>query len=100
VATDPLYGAEALAAEGFLPWEGEDVDGAILQTDHRAYRDLGPGDLPGVRAVVDGRDVLDPQPFAAAGVALKRIGRPSEDQTGPSSPSRASATRSPARPSP
>ena len=100
VATDPLYGADALAAEGFLPWEGEDVDGAILQTDHRAYRDLGPGDLPGVRAVVDGRDVLDPQPFAAAGVALKRIGRPSEDQTGPSSPSRASATRSPARPSP
>jgi len=29
-----------------------------------------------VRALVDGRDVLDPGPFVAAGVRLRRIGRP------------------------
>ena len=39
--------------------------GAILQADHAEYRDLGPADLPGARAVVDGRGVLDPARFAA-----------------------------------
>jgi nucleotide sugar dehydrogenase len=76
VAADPLYDDAELAALGFEPWDGSAVDGAILQADHDAYRALTPADLPGARAVVDGRDALDPTPFAAAGVTLRRIGRP------------------------
>lgn len=76
VAADPLYDDAELRALGFEPWDGGPVEAAILQADHAAYRTLGPADLPGARAVVDGRDVLDPEPFVAAGVALRRIGRP------------------------
>jgi nucleotide sugar dehydrogenase len=76
VAADPLYDDAELRALGFDPWDGGAIDGAILQADHEAYRALTPAQLPGARAVVDGRDVFDPTPFAAAGVALRRIGRP------------------------
>jgi len=76
VAADPLYDDEELRALGFTPWDGDSVDGAILQADHAQYRDLTPAALPGARAVVDGRDVLDPAPFASGGVTLRRIGRP------------------------
>ncbi len=76
LAADPLYDDAELRALGFEPWDGGAVDGAVLQADHAEYRALAPAELPGARAVVDGRDVLDPAPFAAASVALKRIGRP------------------------
>jgi nucleotide sugar dehydrogenase len=76
VAADPLYDDEELAALGFTAWDGGEIDGAILQADHDAYRKLTPAELPGARAVVDGRDALDPEPFRAAGVTLVRIGRP------------------------
>lgn len=76
VAADPLYDDGELRALGFEPWDGAAIDGAILQADHAEYRGLTPADVAGARAVVDGRDVLDPAPFAAAGVALRRIGRP------------------------
>ena len=36
------------------------VDAAIVQADHADYRALAPADLPGARAVLDGRGVLDP----------------------------------------
>jgi nucleotide sugar dehydrogenase len=74
VAADPLYADDDLRALGFEPWDGGAVDAAILQADHAAYADLGPEDLPGARAVVDGRGPLDPRRFAAAGVVLRRIG--------------------------
>jgi len=76
VVADPLYDETELRELGFEPWDGGAIDGAILQADHDAYRALTPADLAGARAVVDGRDALDPAPFAAAGVALRRIGRP------------------------
>jgi nucleotide sugar dehydrogenase len=76
VATDPLYDDRELTDLGFEPWDGGSLDGAILQADHADFHELTPAELPGARAVVDGRDVLDPTPFAAAGVALRRIGRP------------------------
>jgi nucleotide sugar dehydrogenase len=69
LAADPLYDDDALEALGFAPWDGEPIDGAILQADHDAYRTLTPADLSGARAV-------DPEPFGAAGVTLARIGRP------------------------
>ena len=74
VASDPLYDGEELRALGFEPWDGSEVAGAILQADHTAYTGLSPADLPGVRAVVDGRGMLDPVRFTSAGVALRRIG--------------------------
>ncbi|MEA2305941.1 MAG: hypothetical protein QOH43_3221 [Solirubrobacteraceae bacterium] len=74
VATDPLYSGDELEALGFAPWRGEDVDLAVLQADHAEYARLGAGELPGVRAVVDGRGILDPARFP--GVEVRRIGRP------------------------
>jgi len=76
VAADPLYDAGELAALGFSAWAGEPVGAAVLQADHAEYAALAPADLRGARVVVDGRGVLDPAPFAAAGVTLRRIGRP------------------------
>jgi UDP-N-acetyl-D-mannosaminuronic acid dehydrogenase len=76
VVADPLLDDAELRALGLEPWDGTAVDAAVVQADHAAYRALGPADLPGARAVVDGRDVLDVEAFAAAGVALARIGRP------------------------
>jgi UDP-N-acetyl-D-mannosaminuronic acid dehydrogenase len=74
VAADPLYTDDELTALGFVPWDGGDVAGAIVQADHAAYRELTPGDLPGVRALVDGRGIVDVAPFAAAGVPVVGIG--------------------------
>jgi len=55
---DPLYTDDELAAFDFAAWhEGEAADLVIVQTDHPEYRDLGPADVPGVRLVVDGRNV-------------------------------------------
>ncbi|PTL59270.1 nucleotide sugar dehydrogenase [Paraconexibacter algicola] len=78
VAADPLYDADELRALGFQPWDGEAaVAGVVVQADHAAYRELGPARLPGVRAVVDGRGIVDAVAFAQAGVPVKVIGRPS-----------------------
>jgi nucleotide sugar dehydrogenase len=76
VAADPLYTADELRAEGFEPWDGGEIAGAILQADHLEYRAMMPAGLPGARALVDGRNVVDTGPFAAAGVPVLRIGRP------------------------
>ena len=94
LATDRLYDDGELRELGFEPWDGAPVDAAILQADHAAYRALGPQDLPGARVVVDGRRILDPAPFAAAGVVLRRLGDAQASEAS------ASTTRSPARPSP
>jgi UDP-N-acetyl-D-glucosamine dehydrogenase len=94
LATDPLYHDEELRGLGFEPWDGDDVVGAILQADHATYAGLAPADLPGVRAVIDGRGQIDPARFVPVGVAVRRIGG------GQASAPRAATTRSPARPSP
>ena len=76
VASDPLYGVDELAALGFTAWNGvAPVDAAVVQADHGAYAALTPGDVPGARAIIDGRGVLDAAAFTAAGVAVKVIGR-------------------------
>ncbi len=94
VAADPLYDDEELAALGLHAVGRRAASrGAILQADHAEYRELRGPDVPGARAIVDGRGVLDPARFA--GVPVLRIG-------GSQAASAASAatTRSPARPSP
>lgn len=77
VAADPLYDATELRALGFRRWDGEPLAGAILQADHAEYRALTPADLPGIRAIVDGRDaLLDADAFRTAGITVRKIGRP------------------------
>ena len=61
---DPLFDAAELGSLGLTPYQlGEQTDAAVLHTDHGAYAALGPQDLPGVRAIVDGRHLLDRQAF-------------------------------------
>jgi len=71
---DPLYDEAELEKLGFTAYTpGTAVDAAVLQTDHAAYRELVPADLPGVRTVVDGRAAL---PVARwEGVTVRVIGR-------------------------
>jgi nucleotide sugar dehydrogenase len=58
--SDPLYTADELRALDLPPHQGEDVDAAVIQTDHAAYASLSSSDLPGVKVLVDGRRVTDP----------------------------------------
>jgi nucleotide sugar dehydrogenase len=59
---DPLYSDEELDRLGFQAFHiGEPADLAIVQTDHAEYTDLGSADIPGLRLLVDGRHVTDPE---------------------------------------
>ncbi|MEU3846955.1 nucleotide sugar dehydrogenase [Micrococcus terreus] len=72
---DALYDDEELSKLGFTPYHlGESVDAAIIQTDHAEYRDLTPANLPGVRSLVDGRNITDPSSWE--GVRRRVIGLP------------------------
>ena len=48
---------------------------AILQAGHRAFVELDPGRIPGLELIVDGRNVLDPVRWRAAGITYVGIGR-------------------------
>jgi UDP-N-acetyl-D-mannosaminuronate dehydrogenase len=72
---DPLYTDDELGHYGFDAFHlGESADGAIVQTDHAAYASLQPGDLPGMKAIVDGRNILGAALKTA--VAITTIGAP------------------------
>ena len=43
-----------------------------MQTDHREYRKLTPDDLPGIKVLIDGRRITDPD--AWKGVRVRMIG--------------------------
>lgn len=74
---DPMYTDAELERFGWAPYHlGDEVDAAVLQADHAAYRDLSAGDLPGLKAFVDGRRVTDPDRFE--GVPHRVIGQPSD----------------------
>ena len=62
---DPLYSDAELRGLGLEPYHiGEPCDAAITHTDHREYGMLRPEDLPGVRALVDGRAITDASRWA------------------------------------
>jgi UDP-N-acetyl-D-glucosamine dehydrogenase len=72
---DPMYIDPELEKLGLVPYHlGEPVDAAVVQADHPAFGVLGPDDLPGVRVLVDGRNITDPVRWA--GVTRMVIGRP------------------------
>jgi UDP-N-acetyl-D-glucosamine dehydrogenase len=57
---DPLYTDEELRSLGFEPFAlGDSADIAVVQTDHSVYRTIGASDLPGLKLLVDGRNVTD-----------------------------------------
>ena len=73
VVHDPMFTPEELAALGLLAYEpGSPVDAAVLQADHAEYRDLRPGDLPGIQVLMDGRRLTDPANWA--GVTHRVVG--------------------------
>ena len=66
VVHDPLYDDAELRQLGLTPYRlGEPCNAAIVHTDHPSYAELKPADLPGVRALVDGRAVTDPRLWEA-----------------------------------
>ncbi len=70
---DPMYSDEELAGFGWAPYHlGEPLDVAIVQADHAEYAELSAADLPGVKAVIDGRRALDPARFD--GVTFRVVG--------------------------
>ncbi|RAG85767.1 nucleotide sugar dehydrogenase [Streptacidiphilus pinicola] len=61
VVHDPLFDDHELSGMGLEPYHlGEPCDVAIVQADHPEYTRIGPDDLPGVTALLDGRSVTDP----------------------------------------
>ncbi|SFK18573.1 UDP-glucose/GDP-mannose dehydrogenase family protein [Cellulomonas sp. KH9] len=69
---DLKYAATALEA-------AQDADVVVLATEWEEYRDLDPAQLGAVvaqRAIVDGRNVLDPRAWRAAGFTYRALGRP------------------------
>lgn len=61
---DEMYTDAELQSIGFEVFHiGDRCDGAIVQTDHASYRNLGQADLDGCRAIFDGRGILEPSRF-------------------------------------
>jgi nucleotide sugar dehydrogenase len=70
---DPLYSDDELTALGFEPYHfGEPADAAVIQTDHPEYRSIGPRDIPGIAAMIDGRRVTSASDWT--GVTYRVIG--------------------------
>jgi UDP-N-acetyl-D-mannosaminuronate dehydrogenase len=71
-----LYTDDELGHYGFDAFHlGESADGAIVQTDHAAYASLQPSDLPGMKAIIDGRNILGAA--VKASISVTTIGAPS-----------------------
>lgn len=70
---DPLYSDPELRGLGLEPYHmGEPCDAVVTHTDHREYELLTPQDLPGVRALIDGRAITDASRWA--GVSRRVLG--------------------------
>lgn len=62
---DPMYNHGELVALGFTPHTlGQEVDAALLHTDHEQYRRLDSNSLPGLKILVDGRAFLSANQFS------------------------------------
>jgi len=55
---DPMYSDAELSELGFTAFHfGEPVDAAIVQADHQEYRTLDDTHLPGIKTLLDGRNM-------------------------------------------
>jgi len=74
VVHDPLYSDEELLRHGLTPYHfGDTIDAAVVQADHAEYREIGPTDLPGIRAFIDGRRVSSADRWPS--IAYRVIGK-------------------------
>ncbi|HEX9527397.1 MAG TPA: nucleotide sugar dehydrogenase [Streptosporangiaceae bacterium] len=77
---DPLYSKSELRELRLEPYSiGEPCDAVIMHTDHAQYKALVPSDLPGVRALVDGRAITDPRRWGA--IPRRVLGMAAENVT-------------------
>ncbi len=76
---DPLFAAEEIRAFGLEPATRFPLpaDALVVQAWHRQYHGVDFAKFEGLRAVLDGRGVLDPAKVSAAGLIYVGIGRPS-----------------------
>lgn len=75
VVHDPLYTDAELRGLGLDPYHlGEPTDAAIVHTDHEEYKLLTPADLPGARALVDGRAITDGSLWTAVSRQVLGVG--------------------------
>ncbi len=71
---DPLYTDDELERLGFTPYHfGESIDAAVVQADHSEYRSIGPANLPGIRAFIDGRRISNSDQWP--GVTYRVLGK-------------------------
>ena len=55
---DPMYSADELVALGFAPYQlGEPCDAAVLQADHAEYAHWSSVEMPGIRTILNGRQI-------------------------------------------
>ena len=55
---DTYYDDEELAGYGWAPYHvGEAADLVIVQTNHAEYKDLSAPDVPGIKLLIDGRNI-------------------------------------------
>ncbi len=72
---DPMYTDEEITKYGFEPYHlGEEIDGVIIQADHKEYKVLDKNSFPKIKALVDGRKILNPNSFV--GINFRIIGAP------------------------
>lgn len=71
---DPMYTSTELTALGLEPYELNcDISSAIVHTDHQFFKNLTIKDIPGIRTIFDGRNILKKENFP--GVNLIQLGR-------------------------
>lgn len=78
---DPLYTDEEIAVHGFKAGgyeEGKAPDVIILNTSHKPYYTLDFADLAnrGLKAVIDGRNIWNPEQVRSSGIAYIGVGKP------------------------
>lgn len=71
---DPMYTDDELGYYGFKSYHfGEEVDAAIVQADHKEYRQLSESDMPGLKTILDGRGITSEENWH--GVRYHVVGR-------------------------
>ena len=71
---DPLYSDDEIAELGLeAHHRSMTVDAVVIHTAHEEYGHLTRNDLPGLKYLVDGRQIVDPEQFPD--VAFLRIGQ-------------------------
>lgn len=77
---DPLFTPREITDRGLRPYEyGTPADLAILQSDHEHYSELSSAEMPGVRAILDGRNML--RAGQLGDTSILTLGRPSRPRT-------------------